>query len=81
MLGDGVVNIILVVGAIGDDGGERVVGLVEQGAEFGGIIDLLAGQGRGDDPAGRRIDAQVQLAPGPTPLGSMLLDQPLAWPG
>jgi hypothetical protein len=80
MLGYNIVNPVLVVGAVRDDGGEWVVDLGKQRAEFGGIVDLLAGQGRGDDHAGPGIDAQVQLAPGATALGSMLLDQPLAGP-
>src|SRR3712207_8532913 len=41
---------------------------------------LLAGQGRGDDRAGFRIDAQVQLPPSAAALGSMLLDQPFTRP-
>ena len=57
VLGHTIVNPILVVGAVGDDGGERLVDLVEQGAEFGGIVDFLAGQGRGDDRAGLGIDS------------------------
>ena len=80
VLGHIIVNPILVVGAVGNDGGERLVDLVEQRAEFGGIVDLLAGQGRGDDRAGLRIDAQVQLPPGAAALGAMLLDQPFARP-
>jgi len=41
-----------VQGAVSNDGGERVVDLGKQGSEFDGIVDLLAGQGRGDDRAG-----------------------------
>jgi hypothetical protein len=54
--------------------------LGKQRAEFGGLVDLFAGQGRGDDRAGLRIDAQVQLPPRPAALASMLFNQPFAWP-
>src|SRR4051812_40748976 len=80
MLGHTVVNSILVVGAVSNDRGERLVDLVEQRAEFGGIADFFAGQGRGDDRAGLRVHSKVQLPPGATALGAMLLDQPLAGP-
>ena len=43
MPGHIIVNPVLVVGAIRNDGGERVVDLVKQRAEFSGIVDLLAG--------------------------------------
>ncbi len=61
VFGHTIVNSVLVVGAVGNDGSERLVDLVEQGAEFGSIVDFLAGQGRGDDRAGPGIDTQVQL--------------------
>jgi hypothetical protein len=54
--------------------------LGKQRAEFGGIVDLLAGQGRGDDRAGFGINAQVQLPPRSAALASMLFNQPFAWP-
>jgi hypothetical protein len=76
VLGYSIVNSILIVGAVGNDRGERLVDLGKQGAEFGGIVDFLAGQGRGDDRAGLRIDSKVQLAPGAAAPGAMLLDQP-----
>ena len=76
VLGHSIVDSILIVGTVGDDGGERIVDLVEQGAEFSGIVDFLAGQGRSDNRAGFGIDAQVQLAPGPAALGAMLLHSP-----
>ena len=57
MFGHNIVNSILVVGAVRDDGGKRVVDLVKQGVEFGGIVDLLAGQVRGHDCAGLGIDS------------------------
>jgi hypothetical protein len=59
VLGHSIVNAILVVGAVGNDRGERLLDLIKQAAELGGIVDLFAGQGRGDDRAGLRIDAQV----------------------
>jgi hypothetical protein len=45
MSGHIIVNPVLVVGAVGTDRRERLLDLVEQRAEFGGIIDLLGGQG------------------------------------
>ena len=54
-----IVNPVLVVGAVSN--GERLVDLVEQGAEFGGIVDLLAGQGRGDDRAGLASTARCSF--------------------
>ena len=76
MFGHSIVNSILVVGAVSDDRGHRLLDLVEQRAEFGGIVDFFAGQGRGDDRAGLRIDTQVRLPPGPAALGAMLLQSP-----
>ena len=73
VFGHSIINPILVVGAVGNDGGERIVDLVEQGAEFGSIVDLLAGQGRGNDRAGLRINSKIQLAPRTAALGAMLL--------
>jgi hypothetical protein len=80
MSGHSIVNAVLVIGAVGNDRGERLVDLVEQRAEFGGIVDLPAGQGRGDDRAGFRINSKMQLAPSPAALGTMLPDQPLPGP-
>ena len=74
MFGDGVVDIFLVVSAIGNNRSERFLDLIQERTEFGGIVDLLAGQGRGHNRAGFRIDAQVQLPPSAAALGSMLLD-------
>jgi hypothetical protein len=71
VLGDGVVNSFLVIGTVGDDRGNQRVDLVEQGAKFGGIIDLFAGQSLGDDRTGFGIDAQVSLAPSPVALGTV----------
>jgi hypothetical protein len=48
MPGHIIVNPVLVVGAVSNDRGERLVDLVEQRAEFGGIVDFFAGQGRGN---------------------------------
>ena len=73
-------NALLVVGAVGGEGGHGSRDLVEQGADLGAIVPFFVGQRRGDDLAGVGIHADVQLAPGPARLGSMLLDQPLAGP-
>jgi hypothetical protein len=42
------------------------------------IIGILVGQHRRDDPPSAGIHADVELLPGPTLAGGMLLSQPLA---
>jgi hypothetical protein len=54
--------------------------LIEQGADLGAVVHLLGGQRHRDDLPGVGIQADVQLAPGPARLGTMLLNQPLAGP-
>jgi hypothetical protein len=49
--------------AIGGDGGDRTVDLVEQGAGLGAVVGIAAGQRRRDDPAGVGVRGQVQFAP------------------
>ena len=59
MPGYSIVNPILVIRAISNDGSKRLLNLIKERFEFGGIIDFLAGQGRSDDRAGVGINAQV----------------------
>jgi hypothetical protein len=40
-----IVNSILVIRAVSDNGGKRLLDLVQHGFELGGIVGLLAGQG------------------------------------
>ncbi len=43
--------------------GKRLVTLVQQGFEFGGIVDLLAGQGRADDRGSLRTNVHMLRVP------------------
>ena len=80
VLGYGVVGSVLVIGTAGNERSDRLLDPVEQGAEFGGIVDLLTSQGRCHDHAGFGSNAQMQLAPSLAALATMFLDQPFAWP-
>src|SRR4051794_21401320 len=51
---------------------------VEQGTDLRAVVDILVGQHRGDDPAGVGVRREMQHSPGPTPLGTVLLDEPFA---
>src|SRR3954454_25383454 len=72
------VNALLVVRAVRREGGDRVLDLVQQGADLGGVVFVALGQGGGHDPAGLGVPAEMELPPSPAPRGAMLLDQPLA---
>ena len=80
VLADGAVDTRLIVGSITGEGREWTCDLVEQGLNLRAIIDIAGGQLGGEDLSRLGIHADVQLAPGPAPLGAMLLDQPLAGP-
>src|SRR3954447_17337757 len=69
-----------VIAAVAHEELDRLGDPVEQGADLRGVIDVAVGQEGGDDPAGHRVEADVQLAPGAPPAGAMFLDQPLARP-
>ena len=77
-LGHGGVNALLVVRAVRREEGDRVLDLVQQGADLGGVVFVAIGQGGGHDPAGLGVHAEMELPPRPAPLGAVLLDQPLA---
>ncbi len=69
-----------VVGAVAGEGGERSLDPVERGAHLRAVVHVPGGQGRGDDPPGAGVHAEVQLAPRPAPSRAMPLVQPLAGP-
>src|SRR5215213_1562505 len=72
------VDVVAVVGAVAGDGRHCPIDPVEQGTDLGAVVGILVGQHRGDDPAGVGVGRKMQHSPGPTPLGAVLLDKPLA---
>ncbi len=76
--GDGGANALLVVCAVAGEGRHGSRDLVEQGADLGAVVHLLAGQRRRDDLPGVGVQADVRLAPGPACFRAVFLDQPLA---
>src|SRR5919205_1124875 len=79
-LGDAGVNTLLIVSAIARERGHRPRHLVEQGTGLKAVIDVVGGQRGGDDLAGVGVYAEMQLSPRPPRAGTVLLEQPLAWP-
>src|SRR3712207_1086929 len=77
-LDDTAVNTLLIIRPVASQRGDRAVDLVEQGTNLRAVIGILVGQHRRDDPPGAGIQAEVELPPGPTLAGTMLLGQPLA---
>jgi hypothetical protein len=77
MLGNRLVDPILIVGAVSREGCDRVSNLVEQLIRQRRVIDLFLGEFDRDDLAALSIDADVQLAPGSAARGAVLFDQPL----
>ena len=67
-----------VIAAVAQEELHRLGDPVEQGADLGGVIDVAVGQDGGDDPAGHRVKADVQFAPGAPLAGAVFLDQPFA---
>src|SRR3954447_2719858 len=74
----GGVHVGSVIAAVAQEELDRLGDLVEQGLDLRSLIDVAVGQDGSDDPAGHRVKADVQLAPGAPLAGTMLLDQPLA---
>ena len=74
----GGVHVGSVAAAVAQEELDRVSDLVEQGLDLRSVIDVAVGQDGGDDPAGHRVKADVQLAPRTPLAGAVLLDQPLA---
>ena len=66
--------------AVGGDGGDRTIDLVEQGADPRAVVAVVAGQHRRDDPPGVGVRGEVQLLPRPARPAAVLLDQPLPGP-
>jgi hypothetical protein len=50
--------------------------LVEQRPDLGGVVDVAVGQDGGHDPAGHRVEADVQLAPRAPLAGAVFLHSP-----
>ncbi len=76
MFGDGLVNPVLIVIAVGGEGGNGIGNLTEQPANHRGIVDFLPGHLDRDDLAAIGIDANVQLASGPAAGRAVLFDRP-----
>ena len=49
-----------VIAAVAQEELDRLGDLVEQGLDLRGVIDVAVGQDGGDDPAGHRVEADVQ---------------------
>src|SRR4051812_48742169 len=69
-----------VIAAVAQEELDGLDDLVEQGLDLGGVIDVAVGQEGSDDPAGHRVEADVQLAPGAPLAGAVFLNQPLSRP-
>ena len=69
-----------VIAAVTQEELHRISDLVEQGLDLRSVIDVAVGQDGSDDPAGHRVEADVQLAPGAPLAGAVFLNQPLARP-
>ena len=76
MLGDGLVHPVLIVGAISDEGCDRISDLVEQHTSQRAVIDLFLAKFDRDDLAALRFDADVQLTPGSAARRAVLFNQP-----
>ena len=76
-LADLTVDIVPIVRSIASKRRNRSGNLLEQGADLRAVIDILAGQLGGDDLSRVGIDADMELSPGRTRPGGMLLDEPL----
>ncbi len=80
-LGDTGCDALLVVGAVAGERGERAYHLVEQRADLGAIVGIMAGQHGGEDLPGIGVHPEVQLAPGLACLRFVLFKQPLPYAG
>jgi hypothetical protein len=72
------VDAVSVVGAVGGEGRHGTIHPVEQGPDLRAVVGILVGERRGDDAAGAGVRGEVELLPGSTSLGAVLLGQPLA---
>jgi len=77
-LGDGAVDGLAVVGAVGDHRGECTGDLREQGSDLGSVALLVARQLAGEDLAAVGVDREMEFAPLPPAALAVLRDQPLA---
>ena len=71
------VDIVPIVRSIAGKRRDRSRNLLKQGTDLRAVIGILAGQLGGDDLSRVGVDADMELPPGPTRLGGVLLDQPL----
>src|SRR5512134_2736469 len=76
--GDSCIDLVLIIGAVAGERGERIAELVEKRTGPRAVVDSLLCQLKGDNLAAVAIDAEMQLAPGSSPGGAVLLDQPFA---
>jgi hypothetical protein len=65
-----------VIAAVAQEELDRLGDLVEQGLDLRGVIDVKVGQDGGHDPAGHRVEADVQFAPGAPLAGPVFLHSP-----
>jgi hypothetical protein len=72
------VDLILIVGAVGGEGSDGIGDLVEQSVSHRGIVDILARHCDSDDLAVVGVDADMQFVPGPAAGCAVLFDQPNA---
>jgi hypothetical protein len=56
---------LAVVGAVRRDARDLALDLVEQARHLTGVIGIVAGQDAGGDLAGRGIESEMELPPGP----------------
>ena len=76
--GDSVVDLVLIIGTVAGERGERIAELVKKRPGPRAVVNFLLRQLNGDDLAAVAIDADMQLAPGAPSGGAVLLDQPFA---
>ena len=67
------VDIVPIVRAIAGKGRHRALDLLQQGTDLRAVIDILAGQLGGDDPARVGVGGKMQLAPPRTPFAAIEL--------
>ena len=74
--GDLAVDALLIIGAVGGERGDPAIHLIEQSPDLRGVIDVAGGQRGRRDLSGVGVHGNVQLAPGPSCLRAVLLEQP-----
>ena len=74
------IDVVPVERAVGGEGGDGTLDLVEQGTDLRAIVDVVAGQLRRNDPAGVGVRAEMQLLPGPARPGPCFSASHSPWP-